>query len=173
MCQQGGCSPKGVDTRWCASKDAGARRRVDLVRVPHRFDKGTSDSEDAALEEGLKNLEGKWKGKTQKEQYQLVVGLRPIRWRIPSVFEDININCVRIPKKKKKKKKEWLEKGARITTTPQKSHTFALYVAPDAKNTPTNFSCTSHNPSEKKNNMIQRENEGEEDRRRYSVDKVM
>ena len=23
MCQRGGCSPKGVDMRWCASKDAG------------------------------------------------------------------------------------------------------------------------------------------------------
>ena len=33
--------------RRCANKDAGSRRGVDLVRVPHRLDKGTSVSEDA------------------------------------------------------------------------------------------------------------------------------
>ena len=32
--------------RWCASKDTGPRRVVDLVEVPHRLEKGTSDSED-------------------------------------------------------------------------------------------------------------------------------
>ena len=52
MCQRGGCSPKEVDTRRCASKDAGpeggrhevvcqqrrwSRRGVDLVGVPHRL----------------------------------------------------------------------------------------------------------------------------------------
>ena len=26
MCPRGDCSPKGVDTRWCASKDVGPRR---------------------------------------------------------------------------------------------------------------------------------------------------
>ena len=30
MCQRGGCSSKGVDTRWYASKDAGLKG-VDLV----------------------------------------------------------------------------------------------------------------------------------------------
>ena len=47
MCQRGDCSPKGVDTRWCASKDAGPRRGVDLVAVPHRLKKETSVSKDA------------------------------------------------------------------------------------------------------------------------------
>ena len=39
MCQSSRCSPKGVDTRPCASKDAGSKG-VDLVAVPHRLDKG-------------------------------------------------------------------------------------------------------------------------------------
>ena len=33
--------------RRCASKDAGPRRGVDLVGVPHRLEKGTNASEDA------------------------------------------------------------------------------------------------------------------------------
>ena len=37
MCQPSRCSPKGVDTRWCVSKDAGPQRGVDLVEVPHRI----------------------------------------------------------------------------------------------------------------------------------------
>ena len=44
---------KGVDTRQCASKDAGPRRGVDLVRVPHRIEKGTSASEDAGSPKGV------------------------------------------------------------------------------------------------------------------------
>ena len=98
----------------------------------------------------LKNLDEKWKA--QKGQYLPAVGLGrynfKLNWRTV-YFEDININCVRIQKKKKKKKK-LPEKGARITTTPRNSHTLTLYVAPDAKNTPTNFSCALHNPLEKR-----------------------
>ena len=41
--------PEGVDTRRCASKDAGLKREVNLGAVPHRLDKGTSASEDAGL----------------------------------------------------------------------------------------------------------------------------
>ena len=36
----------GVDTRRCASKDAGALKGVDLVGVPHPLEKETSASED-------------------------------------------------------------------------------------------------------------------------------
>ena len=39
-------SRRRVDTRRCASKDAGAQRGLDLVGVPHRLEKGTSASED-------------------------------------------------------------------------------------------------------------------------------
>ena len=35
-------SLKGVDTRRCASKDAGPRRGVDLGAVPHRLEEGKS-----------------------------------------------------------------------------------------------------------------------------------
>ena len=41
-----------VDTRQCASKDAGTRRGVDLVAVPHRLDKGMGVSEDVGPERG-------------------------------------------------------------------------------------------------------------------------
>ena len=44
-------SPEGVDTRRCASKDAGLRRGVDWG-VPHRLEKGTSASEDAGPRRG-------------------------------------------------------------------------------------------------------------------------
>ena len=47
MCQPSRCSPKGVDTRRCASKDAGPQRGVDLGAVPHRLEEGKSASEDA------------------------------------------------------------------------------------------------------------------------------
>ena len=36
----GGCPPKGVDTRRCASKDAGHRKGVELVVVLHRLEGG-------------------------------------------------------------------------------------------------------------------------------------
>ena len=39
MCQRGDCSSKGVDTKWCASKDAGPRKGVNLVGVSHRLEK--------------------------------------------------------------------------------------------------------------------------------------
>ena len=44
---------RGVDTRWCASKDAGLQRGVDLGAVPHRLDKGTSASEDTGPRRGV------------------------------------------------------------------------------------------------------------------------
>ena len=37
----------GVDTRWCASKDAGCQRRVYLGAVLHLLEEGKSASEDA------------------------------------------------------------------------------------------------------------------------------
>ena len=40
MCQPSLCSPKGVDTRRCASKDAGPSKGVDLVAVLHRSKEG-------------------------------------------------------------------------------------------------------------------------------------
>ena len=45
MCQPSRCSPKGVDTRQCASKDAGPQRGVDLGAV--RLEEGKSASENA------------------------------------------------------------------------------------------------------------------------------
>ena len=53
MCQPSRCSPKGVDTRQCASKDAGPQRRMDLVAIPHRLKKGTSASEDTGPLRGV------------------------------------------------------------------------------------------------------------------------
>ena len=38
---------KEVDTRQCASKDAGPKGGVDLVVVPHRLEKQTSANKDA------------------------------------------------------------------------------------------------------------------------------
>ena len=38
---------RGVDTRRYANKDAGPRRGVNLVAVPHRVKEGKSASEDA------------------------------------------------------------------------------------------------------------------------------
>ena len=38
---------RGVNTRQCASKDAGPRMGLDLVGVPHQLKKGTSASEDS------------------------------------------------------------------------------------------------------------------------------
>ena len=52
MCQPSRCSPKGVDTRRCASKDAGPQRGVDLGAVPHRLEEGKSASEDAGPRRG-------------------------------------------------------------------------------------------------------------------------
>ena len=52
MCQPFRCSPKGVDTRRCASKDAGPQRGVDLGAVPHRLEEGKSASEDAEPRRG-------------------------------------------------------------------------------------------------------------------------
>ena len=48
--------------------------------------------------------------------------------------------------------------------TRQNSRTLALHISSDAKNAPTTFSSTSQNPLAKKNNMIQRENEREEEK---------
>ena len=42
-----------VDTRRCASKDAGSRTGVDLVAVPHRLEEGKSVSEDAGILKGV------------------------------------------------------------------------------------------------------------------------
>ena len=42
MCQPSRCSPKGIDKRRCASKDAGPQRRVDLEGIPHRLEKEMS-----------------------------------------------------------------------------------------------------------------------------------
>ena len=53
MCQPSRCSPKGVDTRRCASKDAGHQRGVDLGAVPHRLEEGKSACEDAGLRKGV------------------------------------------------------------------------------------------------------------------------
>ena len=52
MCQPSRCSPKGVDTRRCASKDAGPQRELDLGVVPHRLEEGKSVSEDAGPKGG-------------------------------------------------------------------------------------------------------------------------
>ena len=62
MCQPSRSSPKGVDTRrcasvrtlgrWCASKDAGPQRGVDLEAVPHRLEEEKSASEDAGPRRG-------------------------------------------------------------------------------------------------------------------------
>ena len=38
---------RGVDTRWCVSKDAGLQRGVDLGVVPHQLEEGKTASEDA------------------------------------------------------------------------------------------------------------------------------
>ena len=43
---------RGVDTRQCASKDAGPKSGVDLGAVPHRLEKGKSVNEDAGPEWG-------------------------------------------------------------------------------------------------------------------------
>ena len=53
MCQPSCCSPKGVDTKRCASKDAGPQRGVDLGAVPHRLEEGKSASEDAGPRRGV------------------------------------------------------------------------------------------------------------------------
>ena len=42
----------GVDTRRCASKDAGPQRGVFLGAVPHRLEEGNSASEDAGPRRG-------------------------------------------------------------------------------------------------------------------------
>ena len=44
---------RGVDTRRCASKDAGPQMGVDLGAVPHRFEEGKSASEDAGPRRGV------------------------------------------------------------------------------------------------------------------------
>ena len=36
--------PRGVDTRRCASKDAGPKGRVDLGTIPHQLEEGKSSS---------------------------------------------------------------------------------------------------------------------------------
>ena len=53
MCQPSRCSPKGIDTRRCTSKDAGYQRGWDLEVVPHRLEEGKSTSEDAGPERGV------------------------------------------------------------------------------------------------------------------------
>ena len=53
MCQPSRCSPKGVDMRQCASKDAGPQRGVDLGAVPHRLEEGKSASEDTGPRRGV------------------------------------------------------------------------------------------------------------------------
>ena len=45
-------SREGVDTRRCASKDAGPQRMVDLGVVPHRLEEEKSVSEDVGLQRG-------------------------------------------------------------------------------------------------------------------------
>ena len=52
MCQPSRSSPKGVDTRRCASKDVGPQREVDLGAVPHRLEEGKSASEDEEPKRG-------------------------------------------------------------------------------------------------------------------------
>ena len=52
MCQPSRCSPKGVDTRRCASKHAGPQRVVDLGAVPHRLEEEKSVNEDAGPQRG-------------------------------------------------------------------------------------------------------------------------
>ena len=52
MCQSSRCSPKGVDTRRCASKDDGSQSGVDLGVVLRRLEEEKSDSEDAGPEGG-------------------------------------------------------------------------------------------------------------------------
>ena len=44
---------RGVDTRWCASKDAGPQREVDLGAVPRRLEEGKNASEDAGPRRGV------------------------------------------------------------------------------------------------------------------------
>ena len=46
MCPSSCFSPKGVDTRRCASKDAGPQRGVDLGAIPYRLEEGKSVSDD-------------------------------------------------------------------------------------------------------------------------------
>ena len=45
-------SQRGVHMRWCASKDVGSQRGVDLVVVPHRLEKGMSVSKDPRSRRG-------------------------------------------------------------------------------------------------------------------------
>ena len=48
--KQGGCSLKGVDTRWCISKDGELQKEVDLMGVPHQFENEMSVREEAGRE---------------------------------------------------------------------------------------------------------------------------
>ena len=66
MCQLSHCSPKGVDMRRCANKDAGPRTGVDLVAVPHRLEKGTSASKDAGPRRGVDCDVPHWLGRRTK-----------------------------------------------------------------------------------------------------------
>ena len=52
MCQSSRCSPKGVDTKRCASKDTGPKREVDLGVVPHRLEERKSAIKDAGPRRG-------------------------------------------------------------------------------------------------------------------------
>ena len=63
MCQPSRCSPKGVDTRRCASKDVGPQTRANLGAVPHRWKEGNSASEDAGPRRGVDCDVSYWLGR--------------------------------------------------------------------------------------------------------------
>ena len=57
---------RGIDTRWCASKDVGLQRGVDLGGgVPHRLEKGTSASKDAGPKGGVDCNVPRWLGRKE------------------------------------------------------------------------------------------------------------
>ena len=60
---------RGVDTRRCASKDAGPQRGVDLGAVPHRLDKETSANEDAGPRRGVDCDVPHWLGEENKSPF--------------------------------------------------------------------------------------------------------
>ena len=66
MYQPSRCSPKGVDTRWCASKNAESQREVGLVAVPHGSEKGMSANEDAGPRRGVDCDVPHWLGRRTK-----------------------------------------------------------------------------------------------------------
>ena len=57
---------RGIDTRRCASKDAGSQKGMDLGAVPHRLEEGKSASEDARPRRGVDCDVPHWLGRRTK-----------------------------------------------------------------------------------------------------------